>query len=76
MVQSSGGIQSEQYGSGSSDSSNILQRLSSYASHWVVSFLRPTFNFWFSASHIAGKSNTGADALNHAVFLAQVSEAA
>ena len=37
------------------------------------------FNFWFSASHIAGKSNTGADALsrnNLAVFLAQVSEAA
>ena len=37
------------------------------------------FNFWFSAPHIAGKSNTGADALSRnklTVFLAQVSEAA
>ena len=42
-------------------------------------FFAAHFNFCFLASHAAGKSNTGADALsrnNHAVFLAQVSEAA
>ena len=45
----------------------------------LLVFFVAHFNFWFSASHIAGKSNTRADALsrnNHAVFLAQVSEAA
>ena len=44
----------------------------------LLVFFVAYFNFWFSASDIAGKSNTRADALSrskHAVFLAQVSEA-
>ena len=45
----------------------------------LLVFFAAHFNFWFSACHIAGRMNTGADALsrnNHALFLSQVSEAA
>ena len=45
----------------------------------LLVFFVAHFNFWLSASHIAEKNNTRADPLSrnkHAVFLAQVSEAA
>ena len=45
----------------------------------LLVFFAAHFNFWFSASHIAGKRNTGADALsrnNNAMFFSQVPEAA
>ena len=45
----------------------------------LLVFFAAYFNFWFSASHIAGKRNTGADALsrnNCTLFLSQVPEAA
>ena len=45
----------------------------------LLVFFAAHYNFWFSASHIAGELNTEADALsrdNHSLFLSQVPNAA
>ena len=45
----------------------------------ILIFLQPIIISWFSASHIVGKLNTGADALsrnNRSLFLSQVPKAA
>ena len=44
----------------------------------LLVFFAAHYNFWFSASHIAGELNTEADALsrdNHSLFLSQVPNA-
>ena len=45
----------------------------------LLIFFAAYYNFWFSASHIAGELNTGVDALsrnNCSLFLSQVPKAA
>ena len=62
---------------------HVLQASYSRESHLmhlicVLVFLASHFNFWFTASHIAGKSNILADALsrnNVELFLSQVPQA-
>lgn len=57
---------------------NLLKGASPDASHPAISVLCCHYNFWFLTSHIAGKLNTGSDALsrnNYSLFLSQVPNA-
>ena len=41
----------------------------------LLVFFAASFNFWFTAVHIVGKSNTHADALSRGLFLSQMPQA-